>query len=101
MMFNATFNNISIMSWQSVLLVEDTEYRINLPTCRMSHNCVSSTPRLSEIQTHNGSGDRNWFHRYMLIQLSYDHDHDSPYIFLKFHMIFILGKLILKLRKEK
>jgi len=23
-MFNATFNNISIISWQSVLLVEDT-----------------------------------------------------------------------------
>jgi hypothetical protein len=24
MMFNATFNNISIISWQSVLLVEET-----------------------------------------------------------------------------
>ena len=67
----------------------------------MSQNGVSSTPRLSEIQTHNGSGDRNWLHRYMLIKLPYDHDHDGAYIFLKFHMIFILGKLILKLRKEK
>ena len=26
MVFNATFNNISVISWQSVLLVEDTEY---------------------------------------------------------------------------
>jgi hypothetical protein len=25
MVFNATFNNISAMSWQSVLLVEETE----------------------------------------------------------------------------
>ena len=24
MMFNATFNNISVMSWQSILLVEET-----------------------------------------------------------------------------
>jgi hypothetical protein len=24
MVFNATFNNISVISWQSVLLVEDT-----------------------------------------------------------------------------
>jgi hypothetical protein len=25
MVFNATFNNISVISWRSVLLVEDTE----------------------------------------------------------------------------
>jgi hypothetical protein len=25
MMFNATFNNISIISWQSALLIEETE----------------------------------------------------------------------------
>ena len=24
MMFNATFNNISVISWQSILLVEET-----------------------------------------------------------------------------
>jgi len=27
MVFNDTFNNISVLSWQSVLLVEETEYR--------------------------------------------------------------------------
>jgi hypothetical protein len=26
MLFNATFNKISIISWRSVLLVEETEY---------------------------------------------------------------------------
>ena len=26
MVFNATFNNVSVMSWRSVLLVEETEY---------------------------------------------------------------------------
>ena len=26
MVFNFTFNNISVISWQSVLLVEETEY---------------------------------------------------------------------------
>ena len=26
MMFNATFNNISVLSWRSVLLVEETKY---------------------------------------------------------------------------
>jgi hypothetical protein len=39
--FNATFNNISVISWRSVLLVEETA----VPTS--SHNVVSSTPRLN------------------------------------------------------
>jgi hypothetical protein len=29
MMFNATFNNISVISWRSVLLVEESEYPEN------------------------------------------------------------------------
>jgi len=47
MVFNAIFNNISVISWQSDLLVEET----------LSHNVVSSSPRLSGIQTHNVSCD--------------------------------------------
>jgi len=51
MVFNATFNNISVISWQSILLVEETTVpRENhrpvtghLQT--LSHNVVSSTPR--------------------------------------------------------
>jgi hypothetical protein len=50
-MFNATFNNISVISWRSVLLVEETgvfaenhrPVAINWET--WSHNVVSSTPR--------------------------------------------------------
>ena len=40
----------------------------------LSHNIVSSTSHLSEILTHNVSGDRHWLHRYLLIQLPYNHD---------------------------
>ena len=37
MVFNATFNNISVISWQSVLLVEETgEHEKKPPTCRKS-----------------------------------------------------------------
>ena len=66
MVFNATFNNISVISWRSVLLVEETgipEKTTNLPqvTDKLYHiiNVVSSTHRLSGIQTHNISGDKN------------------------------------------
>ena len=42
MVFNATFNNISIMSWQSVLLVTETEvprenYRLSQVTDKLYH----------------------------------------------------------------
>ena len=57
MVFNATFNNISVISWQLVLFVE----KIGVPgkTTNMSqatdkllsHNVVSSTPHLSGIRT--------------------------------------------------
>ena len=38
----------------------------------LSHNIVSRTPRLSEIRTHNLSGDRH-----LLMQLAYDHGHTN------------------------
>ena len=49
-MFNATFNNISFISWRSVLLVEETgvpgeNYRpVASHKQTLSHNVVSSTP---------------------------------------------------------
>jgi len=50
MVFNATFNNISVISWQLVLLVEDTGVsgENHQPVASLwqtlSHNVVSSTP---------------------------------------------------------
>ena len=58
MVFNCTFNNISVILWQSALLVEET--RVTL-----SHNAVSSAPRLSGIRIRNVSGDRHWLHRFI------------------------------------
>ena len=65
MVFNATFNNISVISWLSVLSIEETGVtrENDLPAAShgqtLSHNVVSSTPHLSGIQTCNVSGDRH------------------------------------------
>ena len=40
MVFNDTFNNISVISWWSVLLVEET---VASDSQTLSHNVVSST----------------------------------------------------------
>jgi hypothetical protein len=49
MVFNATFNNISVILWRSVLLVEETgvpgENHCLAPRQTLSDNVVSSTPR--------------------------------------------------------
>ena len=66
MVFNATFNNISVISWRSVLLVEETEVprENHRPVARywqtLSHNVVSSTPGPSGIQTRNVSDDKHY-----------------------------------------
>ena len=59
MVLNATFNNISVLLWRSVLLVEETGVSgensrpVTSHRQTLSHNVVSSTP-------HNVSGDRHW-----------------------------------------
>jgi hypothetical protein len=42
MVFNATYNNISVISWRSVLLVKEPEKTTDLSQ-PFSHNVVSST----------------------------------------------------------
>jgi hypothetical protein len=62
MVFYATFNNISVISWRSILLLEETRenHRSTASNCQiLSHNVVSSTPRLSGIRTRNVSCDRH------------------------------------------
>ena len=64
MVFNSTFNNISVISWRSVLLVEKTgvpgeNHRLTSHRQTLSHTVVSSAPRLSVIRTDNVSGDRH------------------------------------------
>jgi len=69
MLFDATFNNISVMLWRSVLLVKETGVppeKNHGPVAShwetWSNNAVSSTHRLSGVQIHNFSGDRHWFY---------------------------------------
>ena len=67
MVFNTTFNNISVISWQSVLLMRETgvareNHRPVASHCpTLLHNAVLSTPcheQGSELRTHNLSVDR-------------------------------------------
>jgi hypothetical protein len=65
MVFKAILNNILVILWRSVLLVEETELpgENHRPTASqqqtLSHNVVSSTLHLSGVRTHNVIGDRH------------------------------------------
>ena len=67
-MFYVTSSNISIILWLSVLLLEESRVpgEKHRPVASLwqtlSHNVASSTPRLSEIRTHNVSGYKHWLH---------------------------------------
>ena len=59
MVFNATFNNISVILVEGTGVHGEKHWSAASHWQTLSHNAVLSTPHLSGIGTHNFSGDRH------------------------------------------
>ena len=76
MVFNATFNNISVISWRSVVLVEETgvlgenHWPVRSHWQTWSHNVVSSTPHHERGSNSQLSGDTKPINKRTIISQS-------------------------------
>ena len=85
MVFNATLNDISAISWRSVLLVEETgeNHRLIVTSDWQTLSRNGVLLALIGDRTHNISGDRHWYcvNSCKFNYYIYGHGHDmSPYI---------------------
>ena len=105
--FSAIFNNISVILWRSVLLVEETgvpgenQRSVASHWQTLSHNVVSSTPCLNGVRTHNISGDRKTTIRsrsWIKIKIKYKNNYHRYFLYIlsiNLHIKYLLSNSVI------